>query len=70
MYGVDIGAAWWECISRYSPGIWNSGAAAYPHFPSGKPVWPHIARARFQKRDKGDQNEKLFMGLGHTCSGI
>ena len=54
LYGVHNGVAWWECIPRYSPGIWNSGSVSYPHFPSGKPVWPHIAQ--FQNRDKDDQN--------------
>ena len=43
-----------NAIPRYSPGIWNSQSVSYPHFPSGKPVWPHIAQ--FQNRDKDDQN--------------
>ena len=50
--------AWWECIPRYSPGIRNSGSVSYPHFPSGKPVWPHIAQ--FQNRQtKRRPNTKL-----------
>ena len=61
LYEVHNGVAWWECIPRYSPGIWNSGSVSYPHFPSGKPVWPHIAQ--FQNRDKDDQT-------GYFCNNI
>ena len=68
LYGVHTSAAWWECIPRYSLSIWNSGSVSYPHFPSGKPVWPHIAQ--FQNRDKDDQtgyfcNQIIFIPPDH-----